>query len=67
MLLTLGTWNTLSPSSTAEREYTLHYPSRYHLDANMFRPLEERLLEIESEVTTALVNTGRPQNCMDTS
>jgi hypothetical protein len=59
MLLTLGACN--SRAGTAAREYALRYPGRRHLDANVFRRLEQRLHETGSVKPTALMNAGRPR------
>jgi hypothetical protein len=57
MLLTLGTCNTCSRGGAAAQKFALLYSGRRHPDANVFRRLEQRLLE----TPTAQVNAGRPQ------
>jgi hypothetical protein len=52
MLLTLGACN--SRAGTAAREYALRYPSRRDPDANVFRRLEQHLLEKGSVTPTDL-------------
>jgi hypothetical protein len=54
MPLTLGTCN--GRADAAAREYALRYPN-----ADMFRPLEQRLRETESVTPRAHVNAGRPR------
>jgi hypothetical protein len=56
MLLTLGACN-----RRAARGYALRFPGRRHPDSNVFRRLEQRLPEIGSVTTTALVNAGHPR------
>jgi hypothetical protein len=65
MLLTLGICNCWA--AFAAREYALRYHSGGHPNANVFRWLEHRLLEIRSLISTALVTAGRPTDSMDTS
>jgi hypothetical protein len=60
MLLTLGTCS--SRAGTVAREHTLRYSGQRHPDANVFRRLEQCLLETGSVTPTAHVNAGRPQS-----
>jgi hypothetical protein len=54
---TLGACN--SRAGTAAQEYALRYPGRRHPDTNVFRRLEQRLLETGSVTPTTLVKAGR--------
>jgi hypothetical protein len=57
ILLALGTCNTCSRAGAAAQEFALPYSGRRHPDANVFRQLEQRLLE----TPTAHVNADRPR------
>jgi hypothetical protein len=59
MLLTLGTSN--SRDGTDALKYPLHFRHRCYLEANVFRGLEQRLLEIETVTFYTHVNACRPR------